>query len=131
MKTKSRFTEEAFLLSTFAEFNKCWRSGKKSRLIIETVNGHAFVNFCAFLGYPNERHENSRWRRNPRPKETSTLKKKSPRKTQRDNERAASFQRRKRDSAAASATAPGSEDSSKSSPSAASSPSPAPAAQHR
>ena len=59
MKTKFRFTEEAFLLSTFAEFNKCWRSGKKSRLIIETVNGHAFVNFCAFLGHPNERHENS------------------------------------------------------------------------
>ena len=130
METEFRFTEEAFLSSTFAEFKKCWRSGKNSRLIIKTVNGHAFVNFTAYLGYPNERHDNPRWRQNQQPRKTSTPRKKSPRKTQRDNERAASFQRSKRDSAAASATAPGPEDSSKSSPSAASSPSPAPTAQH-
>lgn len=126
MKTKSRFTEEAFLFSTFAEFTRCWRSGRKSRLIIETENGRALVNFCAFLGYPDERHENPRWRRNSQPRKTSIPKKKSPRKTQRDNERAANFQQRKRDSAAASATEPGPEDSSKSSPLAASSPSPVP-----
>ncbi len=33
--------EEAFLFSSFVEFNKCWRSGKRSRLVIELVNGHA------------------------------------------------------------------------------------------
>ena len=33
---KGQFTEEAFLFSTFVE---------KSRLVIESVNGFAFVNF--------------------------------------------------------------------------------------
>ena len=45
-------TEEAFLLSTFSEFVKCWKSSKKSRLFIESVNGMAFMNFSVFLGDP-------------------------------------------------------------------------------
>ena len=52
-RSKRYFTEGAFLFSTFVEFNKCWRSGKKSRLVIESnVNGFAFFNFSAFFAEP-------------------------------------------------------------------------------
>ena len=51
-KTNFKATEEAFLLSTFSEFMKCWKSSKKSRLFIESVNGMAFMNFSVFLGDP-------------------------------------------------------------------------------
>ena len=65
-RSKRHFTEEAFLFSTFMEFNKCWRSGKKSRLVIESnVNGFAFVNFSAFLGYPETLHVAPPEKRNP------------------------------------------------------------------
>ena len=87
---KRHFTEEAFLFSTFVEFNKCWSSGKKSRLVIESFNGFAFVNFSAFLGHPKTMHFAPREKRDPGRKS----KKKSKRKTQRDNERAARFQER-------------------------------------
>ena len=76
------FTEEAFLFSTFVEFNKCWSSGKKSRLVIESFNGFAFVNFSAFLGHPKTMHSAPREKRDPGRKS----RKKSKRKTQRDNE---------------------------------------------
>ena len=89
---KRHFTEEAFLFSTFVEFNKCWSSGKKSRLVIESVNGFAFVNFSAFLGHPKTMHFAPREKQNPGRKS----KKKSKRKTQRDNDRAARFQEKKR-----------------------------------
>lgn len=89
---KRQFTEEAFLFSTFVEFNKCWSSGKKSRLVIESMNGFAFVNFSAFLGHPKTMHFTPREKRDPGRK----YKKKSERKTQRDNERAARFQEKKR-----------------------------------
>ena len=89
---KRQFTEEAFLFSTFVEFNKCWSSGKKSRLVIESMNGVAFVNFSAFLGHPKTMHFAPREKRDPGRK----CKKKSERKTQRDNERAARFQEKKR-----------------------------------
>ena len=36
---KLNSTEEAFLLSTFSEFVKCWRSRKNSRLFVESVKG--------------------------------------------------------------------------------------------
>ena len=91
-KFQRHFTEEAFLFSTFVEFNKCWRSGKKSRLVIESINGFAFVNFSAFLGHPKTVHV--------APPEKDKLgrksRKKSKKKTERDNERAARFQARKR-----------------------------------
>ncbi len=90
---KRHFTEEAFLFLTFVEFNKCWSSGKKSRLVIESVNGFAFVNFSAFLGHPKTIHFAPRENQNPGRKSS---KKKSKRKTQRDNQRAARFQERKR-----------------------------------
>ena len=88
---RNRHSEEAFLFASFREFVKCWSSGKKSRLIIESVNGHAIVNFTAFLGHPSANHFNSKPRnRQLKPRQ------KSERKIQRDNARAASFQERKR-----------------------------------
>ena len=70
-RTKTNFTEEAFLLSTFREFMKCWKSSKRSQLSTESsVNGEAFVNFSVFLGNPSETHFNpDAWRQNPSPKE--------------------------------------------------------------
>ena len=47
------YTEEEFLLPTFSEFVKCWKSNKKSHLFIE-VNSTAFVNFSVLLGNPSE-----------------------------------------------------------------------------
>ena len=105
-RTKSNFTEEAFLFSTFYEFIKCWKSSKRSRLFIDSVNGNAFVNFSAFLGDPSEAHfqPNSR-RRKPPPKESK--RKKSSKKIQRDNDRAAKFQEKKRQEQAAASAASG------------------------
>ena len=104
-RTKTNFTEEAFLLSTFREFTKCWKSSKRSRLSIESsVNGEAFVNFSVFLGNPSETHFNpDAWRRNPPAKENK--RKKSSKKIQRDNERAAKFQEKKRQEQAAASSA--------------------------
>ena len=104
-RTKTNFTEEAFLLSTFSEFVKCWKSSKKSRLFIETVNGMAFMNFSVFLGNPSEAHSPrpTSQRRYPSSEQSRNRKKKSAKKIQRDNERAAKFQAKKREQAAASA----------------------------
>ena len=120
---KRHFTEEAFLFSTFVEFNKCWRSGKRSRLVIESVNGHAFVNFSAFLGHPETMHFAPREKRSPSRYSNKKPKKKSKRKTQRDNDRAARFQEKKRqEREAAAAEASSGSPPSDSVPSAASSP---------
>ena len=102
---KTNQTEEAFLLSTFFEFIKCWKSSKRSRLFVDSVNGKAFVNFSVFLGNPSESHSNSTpGMRKPSPRENK--RKKSSKKIQRDNERAAKFQEKKRqEQAAASAAA--------------------------
>ena len=101
---KRHFTEEAFLFSTFVEFNKCWRSGKKSRLVIESVKGgFAFVNFSAYLGHPKTMHVAPPEKDKPGRKS----RKKSKKKTERDNERAARFQAKKqqeRDAAASEAS---------------------------
>ena len=105
-RSKTNYTEEAFLLSTFSEFVKCWKSSKKSRLFIETVNGMAFMNFSVFLGNPSEAHSPrpSSQRPYPSSEERKDRKKKSAKKIQRDNERAAKFQAKKRkEQAAASA----------------------------
>ena len=86
-------SEEAFLFATFKEFHKCWRSGTKARVIIESVNGKAFVNFSAFLGDPYDAHFKPRpSKRNP----SNSPRKKSSNKISRDNHRAAQFQARKR-----------------------------------
>ena len=85
------------MFATFKEFLKCWRSGTKARVIIESVNGKAFVNFSAFLGDPDDAHFK------PRPSKRIPSKgprKKSDKKIKRDNDRAARFQDRKRREAA-------------------------------
>ena len=80
-RTKTFITEEVFLFLTFSEFVKCWRSSKRSRLVIDSVNGKAFVNFSVFLGSPGEAHSLSTPRqRNPPPKEKKQ-KKNLPRKS--------------------------------------------------
>ena len=78
------------------EFNNCWRSGKKSRLIIESVNGLAFMNFSAYLGNPESVHVDPFEKRNPGSNVKRKPKKKSKKKTERDNVRAARFQAKKR-----------------------------------
>ena len=84
--------EAAFVFSTFKEFYKCWKSGTNARLFIESVNGKAFINFSAYLGYPDDAHSRPR-----RPKwNPSKPRKKSERKMKRDNDRAARFQQRKK-----------------------------------
>ena len=106
-RTKTNFTEEVFLLSTFSEFVKCWKSSKKSRLFIDSVNGKAFMNFSVFLGNPRDIHSKSNPRqRKPSPKEKKQ-RKKSAKKILRDNERAAKFQEKRRQEEAASKAASG------------------------
>ena len=94
-------SEEAFLFATFKEFYKCWRSGTKARVIIEAVNGKAFVNFSAFLGNPDDAHfkrRPSKWNPSKGPR------KKSDNKIKRDNYHAAQYQERRRREEAASAS---------------------------
>ena len=101
-------TEEAFLLSAFSEFVKCWKSSKKLCLFIESVNGMAFMNFSVFLGNPSDAHSSPNphpQRRHPSPKENK--RKKSSKKIQRDNERAAKYQENKRKELAAASAASG------------------------
>ena len=86
-------SEEAFLFSTFKEFCKCWRSGTRARVIMESMNGNTFVNFSAYLGHPDNVHFQPRpSKRNP----TTASRKKSEKKIKRDNDRAARFQKQKR-----------------------------------
>ena len=99
-------SEEAFLFSTFKEFCKCWRSGTRARVIMESMNGNTFVNFSAYLGHPDNVHFQPRpSKRNP----TTVPRKKSEKKIKRDNDRAARFQeqKRKKEEGAASAFKPG------------------------
>ena len=108
-QNKRHFTQEEFLLSTFVEFNKCWTSGKRSRLFIESVNGNAFMTFSVFLGHPGNAHFVPKNPQQPKKKKV-----KSKRKTDRDNQRAANFQERKRremEAAVSAATGESSESS--------------------
>ena len=101
---KRKYSKGSFLFATFCEFVKCWGSGAKSRLFIESVKGNAFVNFSAFLGHPGNAHfvpkreeevETRAREGNPDGQQKSKPRKKSKRKTERDNLRAAKFQEKK------------------------------------
>ena len=94
-RSKKHFSEGAFLFATFMEFNKCWRSGKKSRLIVESVNGFSFINFTAYLGHPESMHVAPPEKRKPGSTVKRKPRKKSKKKTERDNVRAARFQAKK------------------------------------
>ena len=94
-------SEASFLFSTFNEFYKCWRSGTNSRLFIESVNGKAFINFSAYIGYPDNAHFKP-WHHERNP--SKRPRKKSAKKIKRDNDRAARFQESKRKEAEAVST---------------------------
>ena len=106
-RRKTIYTEEVFLLSTFSEFIKCWKSSRRSRLFIDSVNGQAFVNFSVFLGNPSDLHFHSTPRQRNPPPNGKKQRKKSLKKIQRDNERAANFQEKKRQEEAAAKAASG------------------------
>ena len=113
-KSQRHFSEEAFLQATFREFVKCWGSGKRARIFVESVNGGAFVSFSTFLGNPGTPHIDPRKaartcghpeghhdsnQNGGNPHFQPAFKKKSKRKTERDNARAAEFQKKKKEEA--------------------------------
>ena len=121
-KSQRHFSEEAFLHATFREFTKCWGSGKRARIFMESVNGGAFVSFSTFLGNPGAHHIDPRKSKmaartsshhdsqnGGNPHFQATSKKKSQRKIERDNARAAEFQKKKQKEEAEQATAAGKE----------------------
>ena len=106
--TKRHFSEGDFLFATFIEFVKCWGSGRRSRLFMESRKSGAFMNFSTFLGHPGMRRSFQQSKmasdeepkvQDPKSKKEKKSKKKSKKKTERDNQRAAIFQKRKKDEA--------------------------------
>merc|ERR1711860_274027 len=105
-KTKRQFCESGLLFATFSEFIRCWGSGRRSRLFMESMNGQAFMNFSTFLGNPGRDYfrqnkmapgESNGYPRSHQahidPKSSKQHKrKKSKKKAERDNQRAALFQ---------------------------------------
>ena len=75
-------TEDGFIFASVLEFIKLYREGKNSRLFLESYNGEAFLSFGCFLGGGSQ----------VKPKV------KTKKKQERDNQRAADFQRRKEES---------------------------------
>ena len=117
-KTQENSSEEAFLHATLSEFVKCWGSGKRARILVESMNGGAFVNFSTLLSNPGMDHTYRRKKaakanRHPEGHHDfqhsgsapPSSRKKSKRKTERDNKRAAEFQRKKREEAEREASA--------------------------
>ena len=113
-KTKRHVSEGDFLFATFIEFVKCWGSGRRSRLFMESRKSGAFVNFSTFLGHPGMRRSYQQFKmasdeepkvQDPKSNKEKQSKKKSKKKTERDNQRAAIFQKRKKDEAELAAAA--------------------------
>ena len=55
-KPRIQLNDEGLLFATLVEFVKCWGSGRRSRLFVESVNNEAFLNFSTFLGNPGKGH---------------------------------------------------------------------------
>ena len=101
--SKRQLSDGGLLFRTLVEFVKCLGSGRRSRLFVESLNGEAFMNFSAFLGNPGRGHfkqnkmatgeETLGYPENHHdPKlNKKTKRKKSQKKTERDNQRAAEF----------------------------------------
>ena len=114
--TKRQLSDGGLLFATLIEFVKCWGSGRRSRLFMESVNGEAFMNFSTFLGNPGKGYSKQNKMApgeetlgypgsHNDPKSSKKQKKKSQKKTERDNQRAAKFQKKKQEElSAASAT---------------------------
>ena len=76
MKTSVDKNSEAnFVFRNVFEFMNAWESGKDSKLILESRNGKAWVNFSCYLGAPQDKH-------------VKTKRRKSSRQMERDNMRA-------------------------------------------
>ena len=58
-------SESGFVFGSVMEFIKCWEAGSDSRLVLETINGRAWVNFSCCLGRPDANHIVTR-RKSPR-----------------------------------------------------------------
>ena len=71
-------SESGFVFGSVMEFIKCWEAGSDSRLVLETINGRAWVNFSCCLGRPDANH-------------VVTKRQKSPRKDLKDKMRAAAY----------------------------------------
>ena len=114
-KTRRQLSNGGLLFATLIEFMKCWGSGMRSRLFVESVNGEAFLNFSTFLGSPGRRDHFKQNKmasgeetqgfpesfQDPIPNKKSN-RKKSKKKTERDNQRAAEFQKKKQEELTAS-----------------------------
>ena len=72
-------SESGFVFSSVIEFMKCWETGANSRLVLETFNGNAWVNLSCCLGRPYVSH-------------VVHARKKSRKKEDKDNLRAAAHQ---------------------------------------
>ena len=55
-KYRRQLRDGELLFETLVEFIKCWGSGRRSRLFVESMNGQAFMNFSTFLGNPGTRN---------------------------------------------------------------------------
>ena len=95
---KDTLSEGDFIFATFV---KCWRSGGRSRLFMESKKSGAFVNFSTFLGHPGVRSfqpskmasDEATKTQDPKTNRDSKEKKsmkKSKKKTERHNQRASS-----------------------------------------
>ena len=57
MKTSdSKNCEANFVFRNVFEFINAWESGKDSKLLLESTNGKAWVNFSCYLGAPLDQH---------------------------------------------------------------------------
>ena len=74
-------SESGFVFSSVIEFMKCWETGANSRLVLETFNGNAWVNLSCCLGRPWVSH-------------VVPGRKKSKKREEKDNLRAAAYQQK-------------------------------------
>ena len=74
-------SESGFVFSSVIEFMKCWETGANSRLVLETFNGNAWVNLSCCLGRPYISH-------------VVPARKKSKKREEKDNVRAAAYQQK-------------------------------------
>ena len=59
-------SESGFVFGCVMEFIKCWEAGSDSRLVLETINGRAWVNLSCCLGRPDANHVVTRRTKSPR-----------------------------------------------------------------
>ena len=74
MKTSVDKNSEAnFVFRNVFEFMNAWESGKDSKLILESRNGKAWVNFSCYLGAPQDQHVKPKRRKSSRQMERDNM----------------------------------------------------------